>query len=149
VAPNIADADIAFEFPAAPPFTYLRWIALWRDVEGRMREFPPLEALAARSGAAFTTGPVPEFLSARIISEIRRQATEALHELERFVAPSVRGSPAILGDALAHLTHQVRWLQQDGVVAAMGIEPPGEDVTSFMEQVVTTVGLASPRLWSR
>jgi len=120
------DEPVSFALPEAPPGIWLRWLRAWRRVEGRMIEFPALEALASSESAPFVREEFADTISAGLIPEIMRQAEAALRRGERLVSPRVELPVEHLAKLVRYVSRRARWLAQPGVSRAIGVEFPPE-----------------------
>src|SRR5438094_2147989 len=70
--------QLTLVLPPAPPDHYMRWMAFWREVEQQMLRSPSLEEFASAQSAPFMHDPVARLLSNVAVTQVTRQAEEAM-----------------------------------------------------------------------
>ena len=118
--------------PTVRPDLYLRAIVFLGEIEEHMRQHPSLAALAESSGAPFVDDEVAEFIAARLIPQIHRQALAANNEGDAFLTPRVRGGTVLLAKAAVLLARWSEWLRSGSneralgttLIQALGLPPP-------------------------
>lgn len=111
-----------FELPEAPPSSYLRWLAFWREVEQRMVERPSLEAAASRVSAPFLSDEVARTISDVLVPRIVEQAREAVSADRTTVAPIIEADPALMDQAIRYVRRRMAFMTPQ-VSRAMDVEP--------------------------
>lgn len=111
-----------FHLPDAPPSSYLRWLAFWREVEQRMVERPSLEAAASRVSAPFLNDEVAQTISGVLVPRIVEQAREAASADRRTVAPTIEADPEVMSQVTRYVRRRLAFLTPD-VCRAMDVEP--------------------------
>jgi hypothetical protein len=131
------DGPVTVRLPQAHVDHYLGWMALLREVEQRMLERPPLAHEASRAaGASFIGDTIAAYISTVFVPEIRKQARAARDRGRQGVAPRIRGNLVILRQCLRSIEATGRWLEEPGVLKAMGIEEPGPQLRLLRKRVV-------------
>jgi hypothetical protein len=131
------DGRVTLTLPQARVDHYLSWMAIWREVEQKMMERPPLAREASRAaGISFVGDTIAAYISTALVPEIRRQARAARDRGRHGVAPKIRGDAATLRQCLRHLEARGRWLAEPGILEAMGIPEPDSQVWLLRERVV-------------
>jgi hypothetical protein len=123
---SLPDSDVTLTYPTAPPDTYIRWLAYFREVETAMLEHPHLAELALQESGPFISGPVAGFISTTV-AHLSRQALEASAAGLRNVAPTVSGNARMLAASLLLAERRNAWLEAEvsgrPLVEILGIEP--------------------------
>ena len=77
--------------PPAPPDTYLRWMAYWRELEGALHQHAAVAALAAAQGVPFFDDDVADYMSGVLATAVIDQAPTARRLGAPLIAPQLEG----------------------------------------------------------
>ncbi len=132
---------VQLQLPEAPPRTYLRWMAYWRDIESKLARNRLLERFVSSESATFLSDDVARFISDGLVAEIERQSSEALLNDEQTVSPTVRGDADLLRRSVEYVIRRARWLQIPEMAEVTGLEPLDDDLADLRAKVVAVVQL--------
>ena len=127
------------ELPCVPPDHYLRWLAFWRQVEQAMGARPALERHASTVAAPFLRGEVAEFISTVLVTEIRRQASEAKAAGLPGFAPTIEGPDRLLRDAIDYVRRRGRWIDETVSLELIGVPRLEPELVELRRQVIRTI----------
>ncbi len=134
--------DVEIALPPEPADRYLTWVAWWRGVEEAMAQRPVLARHASIASAPFLRGRVAEFVSSCLLTDVGRQAREALRE-GRVAAPVVRGDANLWARAAGTMAAQARWLEWAlshlEIARVLELEPQEAGVTDLQEGVLRAI----------
>ena len=138
--------------PPAPPDTYLRWMAYWRELEGALHQHAAVAALAAAQGVPFFEDDVADYMSGVLATAVIDQAATARRLGAPLIAPQLEGPMELLGRVAEHVRRRVAWLNDCQVPDVFGIEPPDVEVlalrTAAMESFQRQAAASMPRATS-
>jgi hypothetical protein len=129
----------------------MRLAELWRDVHEVMVANPARDGLVLRDGEALLPDPVAEYLSSVVIRQVMDEASWAAGERERTTSPRIQVDADLMHLVLGDLTWHSQWLEQEGVLEALGIRLPEPEVMDLRAAVLRSIGqqLAQETGWSR
>jgi anti-anti-sigma factor len=116
-------AELSIRLPAAPPDTYLRYVAWWEELERFLGADPSLEERAIRAGGPISSQAV-RTLSPGHALEVRAQARTAQEEGRPEVSPVIQGDAVLWRIALRHAARRSAWLDE---LAGQGVPVPRPD----------------------
>lgn len=132
-------ATVRLRLPEAPARSYLEWMTFWREVERRMLERPSLAARAAEEAAPFVRDPLADWLSEAVVTEIVRQASEAVRAGTPTVSPELTVERDRILAGVDYVIRRARWLDEDRVQEAMRIEPLAPHLRDLRRRVLEAI----------
>jgi hypothetical protein len=143
--------NIDLQLPPASPHAYVRLAELWRDVQEVMVANPARDGLVLRDGEALLPDPVAEYLSSVVIRQVMDEASWAAGERQQTTSPRIQVDEDLMHLVLSDLTWHSQWLEREGVLEALGIRLPEQDVMDLRVAVLRSIGqqLAQETGWTR